>query len=85
MKANAQEIREKLHNGVVTFTFKKLNGKVRKAVGTLHDGILEGKMVGGPTGKSSPRVQVFYDLENEGWRSFSIGRELEILSFKAEK
>lgn len=85
MRADAREIREKLHKGVVTFTFKKLNGKVRKAVGTLHDGILEEKTVGGPTGMSSPRVQVFYDLENEGWRSFSIGRELEILAFEAKE
>ena len=83
--ATVEEIREKLHKGVVVFTFLKSDGSIRVAKGTLQKKVLDEKMGRNwvPSRLSSPKVQVFYDLEKDAFRSFTIGTEREIMSFEA--
>ena len=82
MSKLAKDIQNKLHKGVVIFKFLKTDGKtVRVAKGTLFDGILKDKDLKKANGMSSPKVQVFYDLEKDDFRSFKLGTELEIVKF----
>lgn len=79
----AEEIKDKLHNGIVEFTFLKSDGSIRTAKGTLHEKILNEKLGGKSSTKtSSPKVQVFWDLEKDAFRSFTIGTEKDLISFQ---
>lgn len=79
----AEQIKEDLHKGVVTFTFKKKDGSIRVAKGTLQTNILTEKLGDwSPSRPSSPKVQVFFDVEKNEFRSFSLGSEIEVLDFK---
>lgn len=87
--ALADELKKRLHYGKTHFWFRKDNGEEREAYGTLNlDDIPEDKHPKG-TGKTSPLVVAFYDLEKEAWRSCGVtsiisieplttGRPLEI-------
>lgn len=82
-KTTAEEIKDKLHKGVVEFTFIKSDGSIRTAKGTLHEKILNEKLGGKSSTKtSSPKVQVFWDLEKNAFRSFTIGTEKNLISFE---
>ena len=82
-KTTAEEIKDKLHKGVVEFTFIKSDGSIRTAKGTLHEKILNEKLGGkSSTNTSSPKVQVFWDLEKDAFRSFTIGTEKNLISFE---
>ena len=83
IKTTAEEIKDKLHKGVVEFTFIKSDGSIRTAKGTLHEKILNEKLGGKSSTKtSSPKVQVFWDLEKDAFRSFTIGTEKNLISFE---
>ena len=82
-KTTAEEIKDKLHKGVVEFTFIKSDGSIRTAKGTLHEKIHNEKLGGKSSTKtSSPKVQVFWDLEKDAFRSFTIGTEKNLISFE---
>ena len=82
-KTTGEEIKDKLHKGVVEFTFIKSDGSIRTAKGTLHEKILNEKLGGKSSTKtSSPKVQVFWDLEKDAFRSFTIGTEKNLISFE---
>lgn len=55
--------------GTVEFTFRKVNGEVRKAVGTLHDLHYQAKGTGSHTDKNAD-VICFWDVEKQAFRSF---------------
>jgi hypothetical protein len=57
------KLRMALMLGVVRFEFRKVDGSVRKAVGTLS-GVPETK-----GSKAASGVFTFWDVEAEGWRS----------------
>lgn len=86
MRTTHEDIQNKLHKGVVTFTFMKKDGKtLRKAVATLCQEELEKHpqaMRSSNDGSSSPKVQVFFDLEKKAYRSFQIGTTLDLIDFK---
>lgn len=64
------EIVKKMRKEPVTFRFRKINGDLREAEATLEsDKLPETKGVGK---KSSPAVQVFFDLVKGEWRSYRI-------------
>lgn len=86
MRTVAEQIKEDLHKGVVTFTFKKKDGSIRVAKGTLQTNILTEKLGDWkPSRPSSPKVQVFFDMEKNEFRSFSLGSEIEIINFAAHE
>ena len=70
---------EKLQKNIIVFRYKKRDGSIRKAEGTLHPKFL-------PPPKSDkefvrPEYQiVYYDLEKKSWRSFRSFEFVEILS-----
>lgn len=73
------EFIEKLQKNIVVFRYKKRDGSIRKAEGTLHPKFL-------PPAKSDkefvrPEYQiVYYDLDKKSWRSFRSFEFVEILS-----
>ena len=75
------EFIEKLQKNIVVFRYKKRDGSIRKAEGTLHPKFL-------PPPKSDkefvrPEYQiVYYDLDKKSWRSFRSFEFVEILSIR---
>ena len=73
------EFIERLQKNIIVFRYKKRDGSIRKAEGTLHPKFL-------PPPKSDaefvrPEYQiVYYDLEKKSWRSFRSFEFVEILS-----
>ena len=73
------EFIEKLQKNIIVFRYKKRDGSIRKAEGTLHPKYL-------PPAKSDkefirPEYQIlYYDLEKKSWRSFRSFEFVEILS-----
>ena len=61
------KLRSALKAGVVRFTFKKKDGSVREAVGTLHDLDYQART---DRRSANPTLQVYYDLEKEAFRCF---------------
>ena len=83
MRTLAEEIKDKLHKGEVVFTFVKSDGSIREARGTLHSKTLKEKLGDWtPSRQSSPKVQVFWDLDKDAFRSFTIGTEKKLISFQ---
>ncbi|MBR4490209.1 DUF2693 domain-containing protein [bacterium] len=81
MATMLEKIERGLKNGIVTFRFRKLDGSIRLAIGTLQRDILATKPIRKSDGSSSPMVQVFWDLEKNAWRSFQKGTEIDIINF----
>ena len=74
-----KRMRKELRDNIITFKFKKRNGEIRTAHGTLHPSYLP-KLKGG-----APRPEhqmVYYDLDKEGWRSFRSFTFIKILNIK---
>ena len=86
-KSEKKQIREKrskdlarlkrlLKNGVVEFSYKKKDGSLRKAKGTLHPSYLPPLKGGSP----KPEHQmVYYDLDKKHWRSFRSFKFIKII------
>lgn len=60
------KLRARMTKGVVEFFYKKVNGEVRKAYGTLLNVTTKG------TGFSHKGCQCYYDMEVQAWRSYRI-------------
>ena len=74
-----KRMRRELRDNIVTFKFKKRNGEIRTAHGTLHPSYLP-KLRGG-----APRPEhqmVYYDLDKNSWRSFRSFKFIKILNIK---
>lgn len=74
-----KRMRRELRDNIITFKFRKRNGELRTAHGTLHPDYLP-KLKGG-----APRPEhqmVYYDLDKEGWRSFRSYAFIKILNIK---
>lgn len=68
-------LKEALKAGLVEVAFTKANGETRKMVCTLQEGVVPPATKKDPLSqekvrKVSEEVQVAYDVEKEGWRSF---------------
>jgi len=71
------ELKEKLEQGVVTVTFEKVDGTLREMRCTLRPDLLPQQLLheegDATTKRTTPdTVQVAYDLEVGGWRSFRV-------------
>lgn len=72
-------MRKELRDNIITFKFRKRNGDLRTAHGTLHPDYLPPLKGGGPR----PEHQmVYYDLDKKGWRSFRSYSFIKILNIK---
>ena len=75
---NIEELKEKLHAGVVEFSYKKKDGSIRTAKGTLNSDFIPEEHVPKNAGYEAPAgVQRYYDLNSEGWRSFLVDNLVE--------
>lgn len=72
IKVMLERIQKALQEGKVHFSFKKVDGTVRNAYGTLHPSLLPVRdSVEGSTSRPvNPGVQVYYDLDAGSFRSF---------------
>lgn len=66
------ELLEALKAGATSFEFTKKDGTVRKMNGTLNYDLIDpsDRPSGNDTRKENLDVQVVYDLDVKGWRSF---------------
>jgi hypothetical protein len=64
-----QTLIKKMTEGAVTFKFKKVDGSVREATGTLNTDLMPAGSAKIEIGENDAAIP-FYDLVNEGFRSF---------------
>lgn len=68
----AMKLKAKMAAGVVEFAFRKADGTIRKAVGTLLQSVSHYEFKGGSRKKSYSTV-AYFDMEKQSYRSFTIG------------
>lgn len=61
-------LKMRMHYGVVSFSYIKKDGTMRKAHGTLKKSLLPDLVGSGR--KPSADVFVYFDVDQENWRSF---------------
>lgn len=72
-QASIEALKENLKKGPVRFAFRKKDGSLRLAYGTLDINKIPSS--NHPKGNSaSPKILPFYDLEKFAWRSIQIGQ-----------
>jgi hypothetical protein len=70
-------LRNRLREGAVTFSFRKTDGSLRRALGTLD--LTRIPSSGHPKGGDAPKgVTTFFDLEKSAWRAVSHTQEIWI-------
>jgi hypothetical protein len=72
-------LRARLREGAVTFAFRKLDGTLRTAVGTVNLSMIPETLRPNGNGTSTDASVRFFDLEKGAWRSLSSGQEALIL------
>lgn len=63
---------------IVRFHFRKVDGTIREAFGTLQDSIVPTSKESTRTRKSSDEVQVYFDTEKSEYRSFKMANLISI-------
>ena len=71
-----ENLRARLSEGTVSFSFKKLGGNLRMAVGTTDLNKVPPQHHPKGVRESSPRVVTFYDLSKNAWRCVSITSQI---------
>ena len=74
-----KRMRKELRDNIITFKFRKRNGELRTAHGTLHPDYLPKLKGGAPRPE---RQMVYFDLDKDGWRSFRSYSFIKILNIK---
>jgi hypothetical protein len=71
---NKEDIKGKLRNGVTTVVFTKKDGSERTMKCTLNESFIpqEQRPKEGSTHKVNDSVLAVFDIEKQGWRSFTI-------------
>ena len=72
--SSVDDLRYKLKNGTVRFAFRKKDGSLRLAYGTLDLSKIPNSQHPQSGNESSPLILPFYDLEKFAWRSISVGQ-----------
>ena len=68
-----------LDENVTRFQFKKLDGSIRNALGTRNELLIPKKAQVKYLDDISPKSVVFWDLEEEAFRSFSKNAEVSVI------
>lgn len=74
-----KKMRKELRDNIITFKFRKRNGEIRTAHGTLHPDYLPALKGGG---LRPEKQMVYYDLDKNSWRSFRSYSFIKILNIK---
>jgi len=78
-KVNASELHEMLCKGKVKFQYKKNDGSVRTAVGTLKSSMITNKPNGGENKVKGAGYTTYYDIEKDWWRCFAESKLLGVV------
>lgn len=70
------KLKSALHQGPVQFSYKKKNGEIREAVGTLHN--VEPLLVGSNKFSNDVLTLRYYDLEKEDFRAMKINSLISV-------
>ena len=70
-KVTNDELRQMMKEGKVTFQYKKNDGSIRQAVGTLKDELITKKSSGGPCYPKECGYSVYFDVEKDGFRVYA--------------
>lgn len=69
---------ERLRSGVAYFSFKKIDGTIRNAIGTLREGNFNYEYKGTKATRSG--IVSYYDIEKRAFRSFKVNNLISIAS-----
>ena len=72
-------LRQILDEKVMRFQFKKKDGSIRNALGTRNELLIPKQAQVKYLDDISNKSVVFWDLEEEAFRSFSVGTEVAVL------
>ena len=64
------KLKSKMKKGIVRFYYRKVNGELREAFGTLSNKLTPETQNTGK--KANDTLQTYFDTECEAWRSFKI-------------
>jgi len=70
-KVTIIELKEMLCKGQVKFQYKKNDGSVRTAVGTLKSSLITKKPSGGVCNPREAGYTPYFDIEKDWWRCFA--------------
>jgi hypothetical protein len=70
------KLKAKMRCGIVRFYYRKVDGSIREAWGTLADRLVPATL--GTGRRPNPTVQTYYDTEREEWRCFKIANLLNV-------
>lgn len=69
----------KLMNGTAHFIYRKANGELREAFGTLLERVADSNINGRGYPRKLDGLQAYFDIEEQEWRSFRYENLITIL------
>ena len=73
-QSTVEDLKAKLKSGPVRFAFRKKDGSLRLAYGTLDLNKIPADQQPKSGKEASPKILPFYDLEKFAWRSIQVGQ-----------
>ena len=70
-KVTNEELRSMMKEGKVTFQYKKNDGTIRQAVGTLNPKLFTKKPAGGICHPKNAGYSPYFDVEKDGFRVYA--------------
>lgn len=78
-KVTSTELHEMLCKGQVKFQYKKNDGSIRTAVGTLKSSMITKKPSGGQNKVKDAGYVTYFDIEKDWWRCFAESKLLGVV------
>lgn len=72
------KLKAKMAKGIVRFYFRKVDGTIREAYGTLRSDLMP-EIKGDDTRKKNDTVQAYYDTEKQSFRCFKLANLVQVL------
>lgn len=72
------KLKAKMAKGIVRFYFRKVDGSIREAYGTLRSDLMP-EIKGDDTRKKNDTVQAYYDTEKQSFRCFKLANLVQVL------
>lgn len=70
------KLKARMKDGIVKFYFKKVDGSLREAFGTLKENLLPETQ--GTGRKANCTLQTYFDTERQDWRCFKVANLVKI-------
>lgn len=71
------KLKAKMAKGIVRFYFRKVDGTIREAYGTLRSDLMP-EIKGDDTRKKNDTVQAYYDTEKQSFRCFKLANLVQV-------